>query len=44
MPAMNPVELDQLFGEALNTGNLQGLLALYKQECTKGGCGTCPFS
>ncbi|MCZ6508703.1 MAG: hypothetical protein O7A04_11745, partial [Acidobacteria bacterium] len=22
----------------------QGLLALYKRECTDGGCGRCPFS
>ena len=30
MPAMNPVELDQLFGEALNSGNIEALLALYE--------------
>ena len=34
MPAMNPVELDQLFGEALNSGNLDGLLALYEPDAS----------
>ena len=28
----------------LNACRQQGLLALYKQECTQGGCGSCPFS
>ncbi len=28
----------------LSARRQQGLLALYKQECTKGGCGSCPFS
>ena len=33
-------------GERLNLSarRQQGLLALYKQECTQGGCGSCPFS
>ena len=34
MPAMNPVELDQLFGEALNSGNIEALLALYEPEAS----------
>ena len=34
MPAMNPVELDQLFGEALNSGNLEGLAALYESDAS----------
>ena len=34
MPAMNPVELDQLFGQALNSGNLEGLLALYEPDAS----------
>ena len=34
MPAMNPVELDQLFGEALNSGNLEALLALYEPDAS----------
>ena len=34
MPAMNPVELDQLFGEALNSGNLEGLVALYESDAS----------
>ncbi len=34
MPAMNPVELDQLFGEALNSGNLEGLVALYEPDAS----------
>ena len=34
MPAMNPVELDQLFGEALNSGNLQSLLDLYEPDAS----------
>lgn len=28
----------------LSARRQQGLLALYKQECTQGGCGSCPFS
>ncbi len=28
----------------LSARRQQGLLALYKQECTNGGCGSCPFS
>ena len=28
----------------LNARRQQGLLALYKQECTQGGCGSCVFS
>ncbi len=28
----------------LNARRQQGLLALYKLECTKGCCGSCPFS
>ena len=34
MPAMNPVEMDQLFGEALNSGNLEALLALYEPDAS----------
>ena len=34
MPAMKPVEVDQLFGEALNSGNLEALLALYEQDAS----------
>ena len=30
MPAMNPGDLDRLFGEALNSGNIEALLALYE--------------
>ncbi len=37
MPAMNPVELDQLFGEALNLGNIEALLALYEPEAKDPG-------
>lgn len=31
---MNPLELDQLFGEALNSGNMVGLLALYEPNAS----------
>ncbi len=34
MPAMKPVELDQMFGEALNSGNLEALLALYEPDAS----------
>ena len=34
MPAMKPVELDQMFGEALNSGNIEGLLALYEPDAS----------
>ncbi len=34
MPAQNPVELDQLFAEALNSGNLEALQALYEPEAS----------
>ncbi len=34
MPAMNPVELDQLFSEAVNSGNLEGLMALYEPDAS----------
>ena len=34
MPAMKPVELDQLFGEALSSGNLEALLALYEPDAS----------
>ncbi|MFQ5913066.1 MAG: YybH family protein [Nitrospinota bacterium] len=34
MPARNPEELDRLFSEALNSGNLDALLALYEPQAT----------
>ena len=34
MPAKNPVELDQLFGEALNSGNIESLVALYEPDAS----------
>ena len=34
MPAMNPGDLDQLFGEALNAGDLEALLALYEANAS----------
>jgi uncharacterized protein (TIGR02246 family) len=34
MPAMNPVDLDRLFGEALNAGNIEALLALYEANAS----------
>ncbi len=34
MPAMKPVELDQMFGQALTSGNLEALLALYEPDAT----------
>ena len=34
MPAMNPVDLDRLFGEALNAGDVEGLLALYEPNAS----------
>lgn len=32
MPARNPEELDRLFSEALNSGNLDALVALYEPQ------------
>lgn len=34
MPAMNPVDLDRLFGEALNSGDIEGLVALYESNAS----------
>ena len=34
MPAMNPVELDQLFSEAMNSKNLEAALALYEPNAS----------
>ena len=34
MPARNPEELDRLFSEALNSGNLEALVALYEPQAT----------
>jgi len=34
MPAMNPGDLDKLFGEALNAGNIEALLALYEPDAS----------
>jgi len=34
MPARNPEELDRLFSEALNAGNLDALVALYEPQAT----------
>ncbi len=34
MPARNPAELDRLFSEALNSGNLEALVALYEPQAT----------
>jgi uncharacterized protein (TIGR02246 family) len=34
MPAWNPEELDRLFSEALNAGNLEALVALYEPHAT----------
>ena len=34
MPARNPEELDRLFSEALNSGNLDALVALYEPQAT----------
>lgn len=34
MPARNPESLDQLFAEALNSGNLDALVALYEPQAT----------
>ena len=34
MPARNPEELDRLFSEALNAGNLEALVALYEPQAT----------
>jgi uncharacterized protein (TIGR02246 family) len=34
MPAQNPEELDRLFSEALNAGNLEALVALYEPQAT----------
>jgi uncharacterized protein (TIGR02246 family) len=34
MPARSPEELDPLFAEALNTGDLEALVALYEPEAT----------
>ena len=31
-------------GRPLDARRQQGLLALYKTECTQGGCGRCPLS
>ena len=33
-----------LEGVTLNARRQQGLLALYKEDCTQGGCGRCPLS
>ena len=34
MPARNPEELDRLFSAALNSGNLDALVALYEPQAT----------
>ena len=34
MPAMNPGDLDRLFGEALNSGDIEALLALYEANAS----------
>ena len=34
MPARNPEELDRLFSEALNAGNLEALVALWSNHTT----------
>jgi uncharacterized protein (TIGR02246 family) len=34
MPARTPEELDRLFSEALNSGNLDALVALYEPQAT----------
>ena len=34
MPARNPEELDRLFSDALNSGNLDALVALYEPHAT----------
>ena len=34
MPARSPEELDRLFSEALNAGDLEALVALYEPEAT----------
>ena len=34
MPAMNPAELDQQFSEALNSGDLEALIALYEPNAS----------
>jgi uncharacterized protein (TIGR02246 family) len=34
MPAHSPDELDRLFSAALNTGDLEALVALYEPEAT----------
>ena len=34
MPARNPEELDRLFSDALNSGNLDALVALYEPQAT----------
>ena len=34
MPAMNPTELDQQFSEALNSGDLEALIALYEPNAS----------
>ena len=34
MPARNPEELVRLFSEALNSGNLDALVALYEPQAT----------
>jgi uncharacterized protein (TIGR02246 family) len=33
MPAYQPEECDRLFGEYVNAGNLEGLVALYEPTC-----------
>ena len=34
MPTKNPVELDQLFSEALNSGNIESLVALNEPDAS----------
>ena len=34
MPAMNPADLDRLFSEALNSGDVEAMLALYEPNAS----------